>query len=146
MNATATFNETFGRLASLPAQVMAFKDEFNRRQIKLEGEIEFPNGTVDLAQREVRYSDGETSPLSGREVALLQYLSDHPGRIISREELLLSVWRLNPQFVITRTVDMHIAKLRDKLRDNPQEPAILQTVRGRGYIWNADAARSCVAA
>jgi hypothetical protein len=103
MNATATFNDTFGRLATLPAQVMALKDEFARRPMKFEGEIEFSNGTVDLSQREVRYSNGETSPLSGREVALLQYLADHPGRIITREELLLSVWRMNPQFVITRT-------------------------------------------
>jgi len=125
---------------------MAFKDEFNRRPMKLEGEIAFPNGTVDLSQREVRYANGETSPLSGREVALLQYLSAHPGRIITREELLLSVWRLNPQYVITRTVDMHIAKLRDKLRDNPQEPGVLRTVRGRGYIWDAEAARACAAA
>jgi DNA-binding response OmpR family regulator len=98
-----------------------------------------------LSQREVRYSNGETSPLSGREVALLQYLADHPGRIITREELLLSVWRMNPQFVITRTVDMHIAKQRDKLRDT-QEPAMLQTVRGGGYIWNPEAVRACVAA
>jgi DNA-binding response OmpR family regulator len=139
MNATATFGEALGRLASLPAQVMALKDEFNNRELNLEGEIPFPSGTVDLAEREVHYTDGETTALSGREVALLQYLSSHPGRIISREELLLSVWRLNPQFVITRTVDMHIAKLRDKLRDNPEEPSVLQTVRGRGYIWNADA-------
>src|SRR5512141_2310527 len=99
MNATATFNDTFGRLATLPAQVMALKDEFARRPMKFDGEIQFPNGTVDLSQREVRYSNGETSPLSGREVALLHYLSDHPGRIISREELLLTVWRMNPQFV-----------------------------------------------
>jgi DNA-binding response OmpR family regulator len=146
MNATATLNDTFGSLASLPAQVMALKDEFARRPLDFEGEIEFPSGTVDLSQREVRYSNGETSPLSGREVALLKYLTDHPGRIITREELLLSVWRLNPQFIITRTVDMHIAKLRDKIRDNPHDPAILQTVRGRGYIWNAEAARACVAA
>ncbi len=117
------------------AQILALKEEFNQHQPKLEGEIPLPNGTVDLGRGEVRYRDGQSSAISGREMALLQYLAHNAGRIISRQELLLQVWRMNPQFVITRTIDMHIAKLRDKLRDNPQKPSILATVRGEGYIW-----------
>ena len=55
------------------------------------------------------------------------------GRAISRDELLASVWNLSPQGIKTRTIDMHIARLREKLRDNKDKPATLLTVRGKGY-------------
>ena len=97
--------------------------------------ISLPNAVVDLANREVRYPDGQQCELSKREIALLEYLVHNPGRIISREELLLNVWQLNPQFIITRTIDMHVAKLREKLRDDPQNPAVLLTVRYEGYVF-----------
>ena len=53
---------------------------------------------------------------------------------MSRDEILERVWRLNPRRLITRTIDMHVAHLRDKLRDNPFSPRILFTVRGTGYM------------
>ena len=52
---------------------------------------------------------------------------------ISREEILSRVWRLEPRGVTTRTIDVHVARLRQKLRDNPSRPRILITVHGRGY-------------
>jgi len=66
-------------------------------------------------------------------------LKDDPGLLksLSREELLARVWRLNPKAVETRTVDMHIARLRDRLRDDPENPRIIVTVRGRGYLFEA---------
>lgn len=98
------------------------------------GNIELPDGTVDFARREVRYRDGQRAELSEREIELLRYLVAHSGRAISRDEILLRVWRLNPKRIETRTIDMHIANLREKLRDTG-EPHILLTVRGKGYMF-----------
>lgn len=69
-----------------------------------------------------------------REVDVLQYLKAHGTRPVSREELLNKVWGYDKQMAIeTRTVDIHIAKLRRKIEDNVKEPALLITVRGEGY-------------
>jgi len=97
-------------------------------------DIELPDGIVDLARCEVRFHDGEQVALSEKEVELLRYLAANSGRAISRDELLLRVWQLSPRGLATRTVDMHITRLREKLRDNSSEPAIVLTVRGKGYM------------
>jgi len=97
---------------------------------------------VDLARREVRYTQtpGSESPgtrieeLSEKEVDLLRYLASNPGRAVGRDELLGSVWRLEPSGVTTRTIDMHVARLREKLRDDGARPRMLLTVRGKGYM------------
>jgi two-component system response regulator RegX3 len=69
-----------------------------------------------------------------REVEILQYLSQHHDRPVSREELLVEVWGYaNGSRFETRTVDIHMAKLRRKIELNPKAPAWLITVRGEGY-------------
>jgi DNA-binding response OmpR family regulator len=95
--------------------------------IKLEG------GTVDLQRREVRSDDGKRVEISEREAELLRYLAQNTGRAVSRDEILSNVWRIDPQGVVTRTIDMHIARLREKLGDDPSGPTIICTVRGKGY-------------
>lgn len=95
----------------------------------------FESGEVDFDRREVRHNDGERSELSEKEAELLRYLICNSGRAISRDELLSSVWRISPQGVTTRTIDMHIARIREKLRDDSSTPRILLTVRGKGYMW-----------
>jgi len=97
--------------------------------------VNLPDGVADLARREVRFRDGARVELSEREVELLRYLSANAGRALSREEILARVWRLEPQGVETRTIDMHVARLRDKLRDDAGAPHILLTVRGKGYMF-----------
>jgi DNA-binding response OmpR family regulator len=96
--------------------------------------IELPHGTADLARSEVRFSNGKRAELSEREVELLRYLATNPGRAISRDEILLRVWRLDPKRMATRTIDMHVANLREKLRDDAENPRVLLTVRGKGYM------------
>lgn len=98
--------------------------------------ISFPGGHADLARCEVRYKNGERCELSEREVELLRYLAANAGRAISRDEILIRVWRLNPKRMETRTIDMHIANLREKLRDDADEPKVLLTVRGKGYMFS----------
>jgi DNA-binding response OmpR family regulator len=98
-------------------------------------EIGIPGGTADLKRREVRFAKGGRTELSEREAELLRYLAANSGRAIAREELLANVWRIPPQGLSTRTIDMHVTRLREKLRDDPAEPKILLTVRGKGYMF-----------
>jgi DNA-binding response OmpR family regulator len=93
---------------------------------------------IDLARREVRHADGTRAELSEKEAELAAYLAAHAGRAISREELLRRVWRLDPRGMATRTIDMHVMRLREKLRDDPAAPRRLLTVRGQGYAWAVD--------
>lgn len=99
-------------------------------------EFPIPGGTADLDRCELRFEDGQRCALSEKEMELLSYLVRNAGRAISREEILTRVWRLDPSGVQTRTIDMHIARLREKLRDGP-EPRVLVTVRGKGYMFTA---------
>ena len=96
--------------------------------------IPLPNGYVDIARSEICFSDGTYTEISERECDLIRYLASNPTRAVSRDEILSRVWRINPQGMNTRTIDMHIARLRDKLRDNSSEPEIIITVRGKGYM------------
>jgi len=104
-------------------------------------EVRFPGGLADFARREVQFKDGERVELSEREIELLRYLVKNGGRAIARDELLANVWRISPQGVSTRTIDMHVARLREKLRDDPTDPQVLLTVRGKGYMFATDGDR-----
>jgi two-component system alkaline phosphatase synthesis response regulator PhoP len=94
----------------------------------------FDGGLADLERREVNFDDGQRCELSDRERQLLHYLACHAGRAVSRDELLARVWGLDPAGISTRTIDMHIARLREKLHDDPGSPRIVLTVRGQGYM------------
>ncbi len=95
-----------------------------------------PGGAADLKQNELHFDDGRRRSLSEREAQLLRYLAASPGRAISREEILLHVWQVRPDGIETRTIDMHIARLREKLGDTSGSPRILKTVRGKGYMFD----------
>jgi len=97
-------------------------------------QLDIPGGRIDLARREVSFENGGREELSEREVELVRYLAVNRGRAISRDELLQNVWRISPQGVNTRTIDMHVARLREKLGEAPDRPALILTVRGKGYM------------
>jgi DNA-binding response OmpR family regulator len=99
--------------------------------------VNLPHGVADLERSEIRHHNGQRDELSERETELLRYLASNSGRAISRDEILLRVWRLDPRRLVTRTIDMHVANLRDKLRDDPGDPKVLLTVRGKGYMLAA---------
>jgi DNA-binding response OmpR family regulator len=86
---------------------------------------------IDLAGRRVSV-DGETVPLKPKEFELLAYLARRPDVAVSREALLRDVWKYSYS-VDTRTVDVHIRGLRQKLERDPAHPALIETVRGHGY-------------
>jgi len=95
----------------------------------------FGSVTVNLKSGEVRRGD-ELQTLSAKEFQLLRYLIEHRGVIVSREELLREVWGYEA-LPSTRTVDVHMTWLRQKLEDNPKLPVHILTVRGLGYKLDA---------
>jgi len=96
--------------------------------------------TIDLGTLKVDVENlsgrngSEEITFTKREIELLSYLAQNSERPISRDELLLKVWGYARNLDIeTRTVDIHIAKLRRKIETDPKEPSKLITVRGAGY-------------
>lgn len=97
--------------------------------------LAIPGGSVDLARRELAFGDGTRTDLTEREFETLRYLCVNKGRTVSREELLQRVWKIDPRHIETRTVDIAVSRLREKLRDTGDAPRIIATVRGIGYEW-----------
>ncbi len=88
---------------------------------------------ADFGNRELR-SGSATVTLSEKETELLRYLVTHSGRAVSRDELIEHVWNLNPRGLQTRTVDVHVGRLREKLAAVASVCEV-RTLRGRGYIF-----------
>jgi two-component system, OmpR family, alkaline phosphatase synthesis response regulator PhoP len=91
----------------------------------------FGDVSIDFRRAEV-IKDGRSLDLSAREFKLLRYFVEHRGAALSRDELLNEVWGYNAM-PSTRTVDVHIAWLRQKIEDNPRHPQYILTVHGLGY-------------
>jgi DNA-binding response OmpR family regulator len=87
--------------------------------------------TIDLARRTVTLRDREPQ-LTYVEFELLRSLAAHPGRVFSRQSLLEALWG-SSDYRDPRTIDVHVRHLREKLEQDPAEPALIFTVRGVGY-------------
>lgn len=92
-----------------------------------------PGGEVDFASALINRDGVDPVALSEKELELLRYLKRREGQPVSREELLTRVWGISARGIETRTVDVHIARLREKLGDDSSAPSIILTVRGKGY-------------
>jgi DNA-binding response OmpR family regulator len=120
-------------------ELLARVEAVLRRSIDRPDEVQMirlGHARIDMARREIRWSERERAELSETETALLGYLVTHKKRAVSREELLLRLWGFGPQGIETRTIDMHIARLRTKLRDpsGKETPEAILTVRSQGYM------------
>ena len=73
--------------------------------------------------------------LTQLEFDLLTFLARHPGKVFTRHELLLHVWGYTGFVGDIRAVDVNIRRLRDKIEDDPADPAVIVTRRGRGYLF-----------
>jgi len=91
---------------------------------------------MDLGRCQARRDDGEVM-LTGREVGILRWLYNHRTRAVTRAELLQEVWGV-PGDLHTRTVDMTISNLRQKIERDPTHPRIVVTVKGVGYAWGTE--------
>lgn len=97
---------------------------------KIEGDL-----VIDLKRGFISYQGTETS-LSAQEIKLMDYFYRHEDTIISREELLNSVWGYDAD-ITTRTIDVHVARLRQKMGDVKDIPKYIHTIRGIGYKFTA---------
>lgn len=100
-----------------------------------DGLLQFGDITVNLRGTEVQ-KDGHAVPLSAREFQLLRHFIENRGKTLSRSELLQEVWGYNAS-TFTRTVDVHVSSLRQKLETDPKKPSLITTVAGMGYKFAA---------
>src|SRR5581483_5322475 len=120
-------------------ELLARVEAVLRRTMKTPAEVtavRFGRAVIDLRRRELRWSADERCDLSETEAALLKYLVGNRDRAVSREELLGRVWGIGTAGLETRAVDMHVARLRAKLKDPSGEdhPEPIVTVRAHGYM------------
>jgi two-component system alkaline phosphatase synthesis response regulator PhoP len=96
--------------------------------------FDFHGVRVDFTKANLS-KNGETIALSERECRLLQHLIESDGEVVTRDELLQEVWGYS-EAPMTRTVDVHIAWLRQKVEDDPANPRFIVTVHGQGYRFS----------
>ena len=98
------------------------------------GDIRFPGLEVDVERRSVMVGTQSVN-LTFTEFELLTILARNPGRAFTRDELLVRVWG-EDFYGDSRTVDVHVRHLREKLQEDPQHPRYIETVRGVGYRFS----------
>jgi DNA-binding response OmpR family regulator len=120
-------------------ELLARVEAVLRRSVDRPGEVRgarLSRATIDFDRREVCWPGQERTELSETEVGILKHLVANSSRAVSREELLTRLWGFGDAGVETRTIDMHIARLRTKLRDpsGKEAPEAIVTVRALGYM------------
>ena len=118
----------------LVARVRALLRRVHKEQLTPVMRIEFGNVTADFSSGEF-YKNKKPLSLTAKEAELLRLLVNHRGQSLSREKILAQVWRESPH-ITPRTVDVHIAWLRQKIEDQPDAPKHITTVRGEGYRFD----------
>jgi two-component system alkaline phosphatase synthesis response regulator PhoP len=118
-------------MVELLARIEALLRRIPQQAGKPAEQYQFGSVSVDFRRAEAS-KEGRPVSLSAREYQLLRYLIEHRGTTLSREQLLSDVWGYH-SLPSTRTVDVHMAWLRQKLEENPRYPQFLVTVRGLGY-------------
>ncbi len=114
-------------------ELLARVEALLRRTRREERPDRYAFGDVELDFKQRRATRaGEPLELSARELALLEYLVAHRGEVVTREQLLQAVWGYR-SLPLTRTVDMHVAKLRRRIEPDPASPSFLLTVHRVGY-------------
>jgi two-component system response regulator RegX3 len=112
-----------------------------RRAGKLAGEMEIRHGGILFQAKTLEaVARDQVLALTRREMEIIAYLHRHQDRIVSKKELLTEVWHYADADIETRTVDIHMLKLRKKIVRLIGEKPFIQTVRGEGYRLESDAA------
>lgn len=118
-------------------ELMARIEALLRRAPIFSGHSVYQVGTIRMDVRGTEVTrDGQPLSLSAREFQLLRYFMEHPGATLSRSDLLQAVWGYEDG-TLTRTVDVHVASLRQKIEKDPKHPELIVTVTGLGYKLKA---------
>jgi two-component system alkaline phosphatase synthesis response regulator PhoP len=118
----------------LLARIEALLRRVRKEKLTPVARYRFGGVDIDFERGQVT-KNGAQIGLAAKELDLLHYLIDRRGRVVSREELLEDVWQYS-RGVTSRTIDVHVAWLRQKLEDTPQHPRHIHTVRGVGYRFS----------
>jgi two-component system OmpR family response regulator len=102
--------------------------------------LEFSGWRLDVGQRRLDSPDGVPVLLSGGEFDLLVAFAEHPQRVLSRDQLL-DITRGRSAGPFDRSVDVQVSRLRRKIETDPKRPALINTVRGGGYVFTAPVQR-----
>ena len=122
-------------MAELLARLEALLRRVPRAAVPPGDSYQFGDVKIDFRKAEVTRA-GQALELSAREFKLLRYFIEHRGATLSRDELLNEVWGYNAM-PNTRTVDVHVAWLRQKLEAHPRRPQYIHTIHGLGYKFTA---------
>lgn len=125
-----SMRELIARVKALLRRVRMMKD-LNTAPPGVQGRLNFDGLAIDKVRREVTL-DETPIDLKPKEYELLLYLAQHKGQVLSREHILEKVWGWD-YFGDSRTVDVHVRWLREKIEKNPAEPQRIITVRSAGY-------------
>ena len=115
-----------------PRELVSRLHNILRRYGKANALLEYKGLSVDMGKGTVA-KDGREILLSALEYRLLLYFMNHKGMILSRSRLLDALWDIAGEFVNDNTLTVYIKRLREKIEDDPQNPALIKTVRGMGY-------------
>ena len=116
-----------------PRELVSRIHNILRRYGKANALLEYKGLSVDMGKGTVA-KDGREILLSALEYRLLLYFMNHKGMILSRSRLLDALWDIAGEFVNDNTLTVYIKRLREKIEDDPQNPALIKTVRGMGYL------------
>ncbi|QAR32972.1 response regulator transcription factor [Geovibrio thiophilus] len=97
-----------------------------------EGVIQFFHISIDQCDRTVHIG-GEKINITPKEFELLMYFYDKRGQVLSRDEIVKDIWGKNTVYSWSRSLDVHVKNLRQKIETNPKNPDIIKTVSGVGY-------------
>lgn len=118
----------------LLARVEALLRRVKKEKLAPVVRFQFADVEIDFERGDVM-KGGVPVSMAQKELELLRYLVDRRGNVVSRDELLEGVWEYQPG-VSSRTIDVHVVWLRQKLEDTPQNPKYIRTVRGVGYRFS----------
>lgn len=108
-----------------------------RRSGKNRDVLQIGSIQVDLEKASVS-KEGQKLPLTALEYRLLLTFIQHRGEVLSRDRLLTELWDAAGEFVEDNTLTVYIKRLREKIEQNPQQPEVIRTVRGRGYCMEEE--------
>ena len=120
----------------LVARVKAVLRRSQGAEDETTSDLAFPGLTISISEYEVRF-EGSRVEMPPKELEVLYFLASHPNQVFTREQLLRQVWGFD-FFGDSRTVDVHIKRLREKLPDSQKYGWEIDTVRGVGYKFAAE--------
>ncbi len=124
-------------MAEVVARVKALLRRGRGQPVSSDPTMSFQNWTVDLNQLQLTHDDGTIERLSHAESQLLRMFLAQPKRLITRDQMLDALSD-GAADTYDRAIDVRVSRLRSKLRDDPNDPQVIKTVYGAGYIFIAD--------